>query len=86
VVGWSVRGLDGLARARPERVAARIVPHLEDGSIVLLHDAAERDDFVPASLEALPRIVLAMRSRNLEGVRLDAWLKGPAQTDGGEAA
>lgn len=74
VVGWSVRGLDGLAGARPERVARRIIPALRDGAIVLLHDAAERDNFTPASLEALPRILAAMRNRDLEGVRLDAWL------------
>jgi peptidoglycan/xylan/chitin deacetylase (PgdA/CDA1 family) len=77
VVGWSVRGLDGLAGARPERVAARIVPRLEDGAIVLLHDAAERDDFEPASLKALPRILTAMQNRDLPGVRLDAWITSP---------
>lgn len=74
VIGWSVRGLDGLAGARPERVARRIVPRLRDGAIVLLHDAAERDDHTPASIEALPRILDAMRARNLAGVRVDAWL------------
>jgi peptidoglycan/xylan/chitin deacetylase (PgdA/CDA1 family) len=74
VVGWSVRGLDGLAGARPEKVAARVVRGLEDGAIVLLHDAAERDDHTPASLAALPRILAAMRERDLRGVRLDAWI------------
>jgi peptidoglycan-N-acetylglucosamine deacetylase len=73
VVGWSVRGLDGWAGARPERVAARVVPRLGDGAIVLLHDAAERDDFCPASIAALPRILEAMRNKDLEGVRLDTW-------------
>jgi peptidoglycan/xylan/chitin deacetylase (PgdA/CDA1 family) len=77
VVGWSTRGLDGVKSARPERVAARIVPHLEDGAIVLLHDAAERDDFEPASLKALPRILAAMQNNNLEGVRLDEWITPP---------
>lgn len=74
VVGWSVRGLDGVRGARPERVAARVVSRLKDGAIVLLHDAAERDDHLPASLAALPRILAAMRDRDLEGVRLDAWI------------
>lgn len=74
VVGWSARGLDGLARARPDRVAARVIPGLRDGAIVLLHDAAERDDHTPASLEALPRILAAMSANNLAGVRVDAWL------------
>ncbi|MEP7120802.1 MAG: polysaccharide deacetylase family protein [Byssovorax sp.] len=74
VVGWSVKGLDGLAGARPERVAARIVPHLKDGAIVLLHDAAENEDFTPASVAALPKILAAMARKNLPGVRVDAWI------------
>ena len=82
VVGWSVRGLDGLGGARPERVAARIVPHLGDGAIVLLHDAAENEDFTPASLAALPRILAAMAARNLPGVRVDAWLDEAAGSEG----
>lgn len=73
-VGWSVRGVDGLRGARPERVAARVVPKLRDGAIVLLHDAAERDDFKPASLEALPRILAAMERKNLPGVTVEAWV------------
>jgi peptidoglycan/xylan/chitin deacetylase (PgdA/CDA1 family) len=77
VVGWSVRGVDGWSGAKPERVAARVVPRLADGAIVLLHDSAEKDDFRPASLDALPRILAAMRAKDLEGVRLDAWLDAP---------
>ena len=74
VVGWSVRGLDGLRGARPDRVAARVVPHLKDGAIVLLHDASENEDFTPASVAALPKILAAMARKNLPGVRVDAWL------------
>ena len=74
VVGWSVRGLDGVRGARPDRVAARVIRRLRDGAIVLLHDAAERDDHRPASLDALPGILAAMRNRDLDGVRLDAWI------------
>jgi peptidoglycan/xylan/chitin deacetylase (PgdA/CDA1 family) len=76
VIGWSARGLDGLARARADEVAARVIPKLHDGAIVLLHDAAERDDHMPASLAALPRILAAMGEKNLAGVRVDAWLDG----------
>jgi peptidoglycan-N-acetylglucosamine deacetylase len=76
VVGWSVRALDGIAGARPESVERRVIPKLADGEIVLLHDAAERDDFVPASVTALPRILDAMASRNLRGARVDEWLEG----------
>lgn len=86
VVGWSVRGLDGVAGARPERVAERVVRRLEDGAIVLLHDAAERDDFRPASLAALPRILEAMRNKDLDGVRLDAWIGAPTSPPPARAA
>lgn len=78
IVGWSVRGLDGLARARADRVAARVAPRLRDGAIVLLHDAAERDDHTPAAVAALPRILASLRDKNLSGVRLDAWLDADA--------
>lgn len=78
VVGWSVRALDGVAGARPDRVATRVARRLKDGAIVLLHDAAERDDHAPASVAALPRILEAMRLRDLDGVRLDAWIEDDA--------
>ncbi|HEX3776670.1 MAG TPA: polysaccharide deacetylase family protein [Polyangiaceae bacterium] len=75
IVAWTVRSLDGIPSARPERVAARVIAHLADGAIVLLHDAAERDDFEPASIAALPEILRAMRERNLEGVSVDRLLR-----------
>lgn len=77
VVGWSVRALDGLASAEPERVVERVVPKLEDGAIVLLHDAAERDDRTPASIEALPKILDAMDRKNLAGVTITSLLLQP---------
>jgi peptidoglycan/xylan/chitin deacetylase (PgdA/CDA1 family) len=73
IVGWSVRGRDGV-RADAARVAGRVVSGLQDGAIVLLHDAAERDDHEPAARAALPAILAAMRERGLEPVRLDAWI------------
>ena len=78
VIGWSARGLDGNPHARAEKVAERIVPKLRDGAIVLLHDAAERDDFEPATVKALPRILAAMQRLDLEGVRVDAWVRARA--------
>jgi peptidoglycan/xylan/chitin deacetylase (PgdA/CDA1 family) len=75
VVGWSLRALDGWAGAKPDRVAARVVRSIRDGDVVLLHDAAERDDHAPAGVAALPRILAALRDKGLSGVRLDAWLR-----------
>ena len=74
VIGWSVRGVDGWSGAKPDLVANKIVRKLSDGAIVLLHDAAERGDFVPASVKALPDIVAAADKRQLPFVRVDAWL------------
>ena len=74
VVAWSVRSLDGVRSARPARVAERVIAHLEEGAIVLLHDAAERDDFTPASIAALPQILEALRARTLHAVALDELL------------
>ncbi|MDI1443189.1 polysaccharide deacetylase family protein [Polyangium sp. 6x1] len=76
VVGWSVRAIDGLASADAARVTARVTRGLEDGAIVLLHDAAERDDHVPASLAALPRILEGMRAKNLDGVTVTELMEG----------
>jgi len=71
VIAWSVRSLDGLAKAEPGRVAERVIAHLRDGAIVLMHDAAERDDFTPASIAALPKILQALRERRLSAVSVD---------------
>jgi peptidoglycan/xylan/chitin deacetylase (PgdA/CDA1 family) len=90
VVGWSIRGLDGTAGARPAEVARRVVDRLEPGAIVLLHDAAERDDRPPVSVEALPAILEAMKREGLKGVRVDAWAlaneadSAPGKDDRGE--
>jgi len=72
IVGWSVRGRDGV-RSSAEKVAARVVRRLRDGAVVLLHDAAERDDHEPAGVAALPLILRQMNAQNLAAVRLDAW-------------
>jgi peptidoglycan/xylan/chitin deacetylase (PgdA/CDA1 family) len=71
IIAWSVRSLDGLRSAQPTRVAQRVIRNLEDGAIVLLHDAAERDDFTPASIAALPAILDALRERAYRAVTVD---------------
>jgi peptidoglycan/xylan/chitin deacetylase (PgdA/CDA1 family) len=71
VVAWTVRSLDGLESARAERVAERVIKRLVDGCVVLLHDAAERDDFEPASIAALPEILRAVREGRYTAVGVD---------------
>jgi len=78
LVGWSSRGFDGIRGRSPETVVERVSRTLDDGSIVMLHDAAEHDDFEPASVRALPRLVALLDERGLTSVGLDALLGDPA--------
>jgi peptidoglycan/xylan/chitin deacetylase (PgdA/CDA1 family) len=71
LAGWTARALDGLAAARPERVLRRALGAIEDGAVLLLHDAAEADDRAPASLAVLPALLDAVRERGLAAVTLD---------------
>jgi hypothetical protein len=73
-VAWSVRAFDGVARPDPERVALRVGRGLRDGAIVLLHDSAERDDFEPSSIEALPEILTLIEQKGLRTLRVDELL------------
>ncbi len=68
IVGWSLRALDGLRSAQASVVAERVKRGLAPGAIVLMHDASERDDYQPASLEALPGILDALDERGLRSV------------------
>ncbi len=77
VVGWSVGGRDGVARARVPDVVARVRRGLRDGAIVLLHDAAERSEREPAAVRALPAILDAIAAERLEVVPLTRWLEEP---------
>jgi peptidoglycan/xylan/chitin deacetylase (PgdA/CDA1 family) len=81
--GWSVRALDGVRGATAERVAARVLPRIEDGAIVMLHDAAEREDYSPVSLEVLPRVLDRVAELGLETALLEPT--PPPRTDAGRA-
>lgn len=77
LVGWSARGYDGLKRRSPASVLQALERDVQDGAILLLHDAAEHDDFEPASIAALPDLVRLLDQRALTSVRLDEWLDAP---------
>ena len=77
LVGWSSRGFDGIRGRSPEAVVERVGRTLVDGAIVMLHDAAEHDDFEPAAVRALPRLVALLDERGLTSVGLDALLGDP---------
>jgi len=74
VVGWSVRGLDGMRTQTPEAVVTRVERELSDGAIVMLHDASERDDYEPASIRALPELLRLLDERGWTSVGVDTLL------------
>ena len=74
LVAWSVRCLDGLAGAKPERVTARISRKIHDGAIVMLHDASERGTFVPAAVRAIDAILDIVEHRGFCSVTLSELL------------
>ena len=76
LVGASTRALDGFAGAKSERVAARLVRGAVPGAILALHDASEHDDYLPASLEALPSLLAAAAERKLSCVTLSSLTGG----------
>ena len=79
VVGWSVRALDGVRGQTPDAVVARVARGLRDGAIVMLHDASEHDDFEPASVRALPRLLRLLDDRAWTSVGVDTLLDHPAE-------
>lgn len=80
VVGWATRGLDGMRGRTPEAVVERVERDMADGDIVLLHDAAEHDDFEPASVRALPALLRLLDERGWTSVGLDALLDRSAES------
>jgi peptidoglycan/xylan/chitin deacetylase (PgdA/CDA1 family) len=82
LVGWSARGYDGMRGQTPEAVVERVARTLSDGAIVMLHDAAERDDYEPAAVRALPRLLAVLDRRGLTSIGLDALLSMADDADG----
>lgn len=74
LVGCSARALDGFRSASASKVEARLLRAIQPGALLALHDAAEHDDYVPASIAALPQVLRAIRERGLRPVTLSAWV------------
>ena len=71
-VTWSVRGLDSLPTT-PEKIVARVAPHLEPGAIVTLHDGGGLGggtDRAP-TIAALTTLLGVCAERGLSCIALD---------------
>lgn len=67
---WSHWGKDWQARATPESIAARVTDGVDEGAVLLLHDA---DDYSASgswrrTLAALPRVLDTLAQRGLQPV------------------
>ncbi len=80
LVGWNVRARDGLAGAIAAKVLRRVVARLAPGSIILLHDASEREEHEPAGVAALPEILAEISRRGLACVTVSQALSTDAST------
>jgi peptidoglycan/xylan/chitin deacetylase (PgdA/CDA1 family) len=74
LVAWSVRCLDGLRTSKPKRVVSCLNRKLHDGAIVMLHDAAERGDFVPAAVSVIDELLETVAKRGFMSVTLSELL------------
>ncbi len=68
LVGFSRRARDGRRGATPAAVLERSLGALEDGAVLLLHDASERGDHRPASLGVLDALLRGIASARLSTV------------------
>jgi peptidoglycan/xylan/chitin deacetylase (PgdA/CDA1 family) len=74
VVTWNRRAWDGMGSTDPQCILDRLLPRCRAGDIILLHDGV--DPHVPrrdpsATIAALRPLILGLRARGLEPVRLD---------------
>ncbi len=74
VIGWSVSARDGRANASATTVLRRILGSVDDGSIILMHDAAERGDHSPIAPDILPKILSELDDKRLSVVPLSSFL------------
>lgn len=78
LVGWTVRSRDGVQRANPKNVKERVMRGLAPGAIVLLHDAAERENRTPVAVELLPALLEEISGRGFRVELLSQLLERDA--------
>ncbi|MGI9241980.1 MAG: polysaccharide deacetylase family protein [Verrucomicrobiales bacterium] len=64
LVGWSVRGRDGVSIDR-DAIVTRLSQGLEAGAILLMHEGMRDGQGLPVIVDTLPRVLEAMELRGL---------------------
>lgn len=79
MVTWNVRSFDGLKSATPQKILDRLLPRCRAGDIVVLHDGVEpgRQRELRMTVEAVRPLILGLRERGLEPVRVDELVGAP---------
>jgi peptidoglycan-N-acetylglucosamine deacetylase len=81
-ITWTRRAMDGLTTT-PHRILDRLVPATRAGDIVALHDGvgpqSKRDP--TATVRAVEPLVLRLRERGLEPVRIDDFIPSRVETN-----
>ncbi len=75
LVGWSCAARDGLGTRDDDAVLERLRRGLRRGGLLALHDAAEREDFEPASVRVLPRLLEVAQELRLPVVPLEELIE-----------
>ena len=75
LVGFTARTRDASPRAEPAAVLARATRALDNGAILVLHDAAEAGHRAPASVSVLGELCAELARRGLRPVTVDALLR-----------
>ena len=79
VITWSQRAMDGTTTTT-QRILSRLVPRVRAGDILTLHDGVDPSSrrTSHATVEALRPLIMSLRQRGLQIVRLDELLDLPA--------
>lgn len=68
VIGWNIRSLDTVLKSE-KNILKRIVPRLQKGSIVLLHDTSSK------TTRVLEQLLLIMKQRQIQSVTVDELIQ-----------
>jgi len=76
LVAWTRSARDGVARTTAAAALARLIPALQPGAILALHDGAERGDRRPVAPSVIGPLLDALEARGLKSVTLDELFGG----------
>jgi peptidoglycan/xylan/chitin deacetylase (PgdA/CDA1 family) len=70
LVAWTASARDGVSSRTAASALSRLLPHVQAGAILVLHDALQGGG-VPVALAVLPRLLDRLEERGLRSVPLD---------------